>query len=115
MATEWFRRSTWTRADQDDFNARLRRSRPHSRSQYLRIQAVHLAEAGRCTDALSLLETLIADYPDQLQLASAHRQRGECLMELGNANAALEAYQDAIRAQRAFPNVRTPAPLDFGF
>jgi len=115
MSTEWFRRSTWTRADQDEFTARLRRSRPHSRSQYIRIQAAHLAEARLYPDALTLLDRVIAEYPDQLQLAQAHKQRGECLLALGDLNSALEAFRTAIEAQRAFPNVQTTAPLHFGF
>jgi tetratricopeptide (TPR) repeat protein len=93
----------------------LRRSRPHNRSQYLRIQAHHLAQVGQFADAITLLDRLIADYPDRLQLAPAHQQRGTCLMGLGFADSALDAYRDAIDAQRAFPNMRTTAPLDFGF
>jgi tetratricopeptide (TPR) repeat protein len=115
MATDWFRRSTWTPGDQADFNSHLGRSRPHNRSQYLRIQAHHLAEAGRDVDALALLDRLIAEYPDRLQLAEAHKQRGDCLSRLGCADEALGAYGLAIDAQRAVPNVRTAAPLDYAF
>lgn len=115
MATEWFRRSSWGPADQADFNTKLGRARPDRRSQYLRIQAVHLAEAGRDRDALPLLDRLIAEYPDQMQLAQAHKQRGDCLLRLGSPDAALDAYWAAIEAQRALPNVRTSAPLHYGF
>lgn len=115
MTTEWFRRSSWGPADQADFNTKLGRARPDRRSQYLRIQAVHLAEAGRDRDALPLLDRLIAEYPDQMQLAQVHKQRGDCLLRLGSPDAALDAYWAAIEAQRAFPNVRTSAPLHYGF
>lgn len=115
MATEWFRRSSWTPADQAEFNAKLVRARPHKRSQYLRIQALHLAEAGCNHEALTLLDRVIAEYPDPLQLTQAHQQRGDCLLALGSPDAALDAYWAAIEVQRAFPNVRTSAPLDYAF
>ena len=44
---DWFRRSTWTVTDQQEFRESLNRCRSESgRAQYLRIQAVHLETRG---------------------------------------------------------------------
>jgi hypothetical protein len=47
MATDWFRKTSWSETDQADFFARLKRSRGASnKAQYLRIQASHLEGVG---------------------------------------------------------------------
>ena len=117
MATDWFRRTTWTPTDAADFTKRLARSRPHNRPQYLRIQAVHLAEAEppHWEAALQLLDRLIHQYPDQTQLAQAHFQRAECLLALSRADEAIEAFREAMATERRFPNSRTTAYLAFAY
>jgi tetratricopeptide (TPR) repeat protein len=118
MATDWFRYGDWNEQIESEFEQRLGRSRKHNRAQYLRIQASHLEEAGQpdlVPVALRLLDRMVADYPDQLQLAMAHAQRASCFLRLGNLAAALAAYRDALEAERRFPNARTEAWLDFGW
>jgi tetratricopeptide (TPR) repeat protein len=117
MATDWFRRTTWTPADATEFAERLRRTRPHSRAQYLRIQAGHLAEASppQFGPALDLLDRVIEEYPDELHLAQAHFQRAECLLALGRADDAVAAFLEAVSTERRFPNARTPAYLKFAY
>ncbi len=114
--TEWYRRTTWTPADQEDFAAHLKRSRsPVQKAQYLRIQAHHLQEVGgseMVRASLSLLDDLIENYPDNFSLGTAYMQKGQCLEELGRADDALEAYRVAI--QRANPHVRDSAYIAFG-
>ncbi len=106
---EWFRRSTWSDHDAAEFNARLARSRgAHRKAQYLRIQAAHLFEAGDehlTRAALGLLDRLILEFPDPCQLASALALRAESLVDLGRASEALDSYQRAFLARRAFPQV----------
>ena len=68
--TDWFRRTAWSDADREDFNARLKRSRGEgNKAQYLRIQAVYLAEAGHHHNAIELLDRLFAEFPQKGQLA----------------------------------------------
>ena len=112
--TEWFRRSTWTDADREEFNARLKRSRgASSKAQYLRIQALHLAEAGHHEGAIELLDRLLTQFPDSIEIAQAHAQKADSLAELGQTEAAIEEYRTALQRQRDFPNVRTNAWLVF--
>jgi tetratricopeptide (TPR) repeat protein len=113
--TEWFRRSTWSAADREDFNARLQRSRGAGyKAQYLRIQACHLAKAGHHADAIELLNRLFAEFPQRIELALAHAMKADSLATLGQIEGAIQEYRTALQAERDFPNVRTTAWLDFG-
>lgn len=113
---DWFRRSTWTPSDRDDFEARLRRARALSRAQYLRIQAVHLMDAGRddlVVPALELLERAIATDPNGLEVALAEHLRAGCYERTGDVLLAVEAYRKSIAAQGSRPSLQTDAVLDF--
>ena len=115
---DWFRRSTWTAQDEAEFQASLGRSRSiFHKAQYLRIQAAHLAAVGTeplIEAALRLLDQLISQFPHDSQLALAFQQRASCLVDLGRHAQALAAYEAALAAERAFPNLRTGAVLDYG-
>jgi tetratricopeptide (TPR) repeat protein len=114
--TEWFRRTTWSDADREDFNAHLKRSRGASnKAQYLRIQAWYLADAGRHADAIELLDRLFAEFPKRFEFAQSHAQKADSLAKLGQIAAAIEEYRAALQAERDFPHVRTNAWLDFGW
>jgi tetratricopeptide (TPR) repeat protein len=114
--TEWFRRATWTDVDREEFNARLKRSRrAENKSQYLRIQALHLAEAGHHDGAIELLDRLFAEFPDSIDVAQAHAQKADSLAKMEQTGAAIQEYRAALQAERDFPNVRTNAWLDFGW
>jgi len=114
--TEWFRRSTWTDQDRQEFNARLARSRASSsKSQYLRIQASHLADAGLHAAAIELLDRLLADYPEKIEIASAHLQKANSLRILGQTGLVIDEFRAALHAERDFPNVKTGTWLDFGW
>jgi tetratricopeptide (TPR) repeat protein len=115
-ATEWFRRSTWTDQDRAEFDARLKRARgAASKAQYLRIQAVHLAQAELHAAAIELLDRMFAEFPERIELAQAHLQKAESLAALGKPDAAIAEFRAALQAQRQLPNVRTQAWLDFGW
>jgi tetratricopeptide (TPR) repeat protein len=112
--TEWFRRTTWTAADKAEFTARLGRSRSSfHKAQYLRIQAVHLAQAEPplYEPALELLDLMVRDFPDPSQLAAAHQQLASCLAALGRPSEALDVFRKALDAEGARPQVN--AYLDF--
>jgi tetratricopeptide (TPR) repeat protein len=114
---DWYRRTEWSPEVERDFFARLKRSRRHNRAQYLRVQAVHLIDAGgadRFRKALELLERLIREYDAPTELAQAQALRGSALIGLGDTQGAIEALRSSFAAQRAFPTVQTMAYLQFG-
>jgi tetratricopeptide (TPR) repeat protein len=114
--TEWFRRTTWSAADREEFNASLMRSRGDgNKAQYLRIQAAHLAEAGQYVGAIELLDRLFAEFPERVEMAPAHAQKAESLAKMGQIQAAVQEYRTALQSERDFPTVRTNAWLDFGW
>lgn len=114
--TEWFRRTTWTDSDREDFYARLMGSRgASSKAQYLRLQALHLAEAGHHAGAIELLDRILAEFPGSIDNALSHAQKADSLARLGQTDAAIEEYRAALQRERDFPNVRTNAWLDLGW
>ncbi|ACG74180.1 Tetratricopeptide TPR_2 repeat protein [Anaeromyxobacter sp. K] len=115
---DWFRRETWSREDQAEFERRLARSRPTSRAQYLRIQAVHLLQTRMpelLRAALTLLDRVVTEYPKDLQAALALTDRAKCLLALGEWPAAAEAFRAALAAETTFPSVRSDAYLSLAF
>jgi len=117
MSQDWFRKTSWTSSDSEDFFARLKRSREYNRSQYLRIQASHLADVGThelTLSALSLLEILLENYPDRFQMACAYLQKAECLSSLGRIEESIKYFKQSIDYQRTFPNVSNQAAISFG-
>jgi|GEM_PF-2286807 len=114
---DWFRHTTWTPRDEREFSARLARSRSSFHTaQYLRIQAITLAEVGgktRTAAALRLLQRLFAEFPDASQLESAHLQAALIYEQMGNEAAAVEHFRLALRAKAAFPNGDAGTSLEF--
>jgi tetratricopeptide (TPR) repeat protein len=118
MANDWFRKTSWSEADQADFFVRLKRCRTaYNKAQYLRIQAFHLEGVGSyemLRASLELLEKMFAEFPEQTQLASAYNQKASCLAKLGDIDNAIVNYQCALETERKFPRVKTNAFMDFG-
>ena len=110
---DWFRRTTWSSKDREEFFSRLKRSRTsYNKAQYVRIQAHYLASVGTeplIRDALELLDYLFANYPERSQLSSAHFQRAKCLTDLGDYPLAIDAYRNAFEFQRKYPGWQTNA------
>jgi hypothetical protein len=59
----WYRKTSWTESDREDFETRFARTRKASRAQYLKIQAWSLFEAGLVRESLSLIDRMFSDYP----------------------------------------------------
>ena len=116
--TGWYRRTTWSAKDQMDFRARFGRSRSAAnKAQYLRIQALHLQQAGGrdlLRAALDLLDEVLRDYPERSELASVYLQQGECLEALGHGSDAIDTLRRSLETQRSFPFSRNWAHLVFG-
>lgn len=114
---DWFRRTTWSLEDERAFFSRLARSRSaFHKSQYLRIQALSLAYTGQealVSIALSLLERLLAEFPDPSQLASAHQQAAMCHERLGNLEAAVSEFRLALAALLQNPGMNPGTALEF--
>jgi len=115
---EWFRKSTWTQEDQDDFFKHLEESgSDFHKAQYVRIQALHLQDAGTPRmfyAAIKLLELMIEKWPEPSQLPMAYLQKAECLDALGLVEEAIQAYRDSLDAKRSFPKAQTEASISFG-
>lgn len=113
---DWYRRSTWSEADQADFRKRLNRARPSSRVQYLRIQAHHLAESGLANAAPArLCEGLSRHADDRLQKAPALLQLAECLAATGRWSEAAHAFRAATQQEADFPGVRVGARVAYAW
>jgi tetratricopeptide (TPR) repeat protein len=114
---EWFRRTSWTTADHAEFMARLTRSRTSfHKAQYLRIQALHLAQNANpplYAEALELLDLLVREYPDPSQVGAAHQQRAQCLAALDRGSDALDEFRRAIGAERAHRGIQGYVYLEF--
>lgn len=116
MPLDWFRQPRWSSAIAAEFEARLRRSRPTGRAQYLRIQGATLLEAvpPDYATALALLDRVVTEYrAAELEQPIAHTLRGQCAEGLGDVPAALAAYRAAMAIQRVRPTVRTDAYARF--
>jgi hypothetical protein len=62
-----------------------------------------------------LLDRLLAEFPQEIESAQAHAQKGDSLARLGQLECAIHEYRAALQAQRDFPNVQTNAWLNFGW
>jgi hypothetical protein len=80
----WYRSLTWDAQIEAGFEERLRRARPASRAQYIRIQATHLLESPDLRvreTGRALLQRVIAAYPDDVQAKTAMEQLGSSLAD----------------------------------
>ncbi len=118
MAKDWFRKSSWSEADQDDFYAHLKRSHGAGiKGQYLRIQACHLEDTGSpelIRAALTLLDKMLLEFPEPSELACAYNQKASCLASLGQTDEAVVCYRLALDTERKNPKHRTRAWVEFG-
>jgi tetratricopeptide (TPR) repeat protein len=118
IMVDWFRKKTWTESDQEDFWIHHKRARPFNKSQYLRIQAIHLAESPDSAlrrEAVKLLDLLISEFPTNFELACAYWQKARVLQIEGDTELAISNYRAALDHERNFPTALTYAWLDFGW
>jgi len=114
---DWFRRKSWSKADEAEFFEKLGRSRKSSRAQYLKIQGIELLEAkdaSLLTAAEGLLQQVLQDYPNDLfQRASTLHTLAELELQRGDWTKALQYLEQALEAEQQFPQVKTQAYLDY--
>jgi tetratricopeptide (TPR) repeat protein len=118
VAHDWYRKTTWSEADQRAFFDRLNRSRTaFNKAQYLRIQAHYLEGVGSpefLKAALILLGKVLNEYPVESELASTYIQKASCFVKLGQSDEALSFYRLCFDAQRNYKTIRTDAHIEFG-
>jgi tetratricopeptide (TPR) repeat protein len=116
---DWYRRTTWTGKDREEFFARLKRSRGgFHKAQYARIQAWCLQELGTeeaLKASLELLDMILTEWPQDAQLAAVYDQQATCLMGLGNLNGAVAVYRRVFETQRLCPGCLTMAHVQFAW
>jgi tetratricopeptide (TPR) repeat protein len=114
----WYRRTSWTAADQAQFEERIRRSRgPDSKAQYMRIQADTLRQTAKpelLRAALELLQRSFREFPGAMDCALAFECAGQCCEQLGDHERAIDFYQRALARERDFPGIGTNACFRLG-
>ena len=99
METEdWYRNTTWDKTIEEDFEARLKRSRgAFHKAQYLRIQASYLLgspDKNNQLVGLRLMERLIKAFPtEQFSTISGHEQIGDYFFEHGDFDIAEQQFR----------------------
>lgn len=115
--TDWYRRKTWTKTDEEEYFAKLGRARKDGRAQYLRIQALELIETydkKLLSVAETLLSKILTDYPDnKFERSQTYNQLGEIYKLRGDYERALEFFQKSLYFEKEYPNVTTTAYLNF--
>ena len=117
MANEWYRKTNWTKDDENDFFLKLKRAQKYNRPQYLRIQAATLYSTNNneLLDAsLSLLKKYFDEYPDnKFERSSSFNLMGDIYCKMGKYEAAFEHYKNAIDFEIIYPQVTTDAYLKY--
>jgi tetratricopeptide (TPR) repeat protein len=114
---DWYRKKTWTKADEEEYFTKLARARENNRAQYLRVQAAILVATGdpKLLDgAESLIEKLFSDYPEnKFERSVSLTILGDICKLRKQPDKALEYYKAAMEFEEIYPNVQTSAYLDF--
>lgn len=115
--TDWYRRKTWTKTDEEEYFAKLGRAKKDGRAQYLRVQAIELIET-KDKNLLSVAETLLnkilTDYPDnRIEKSQTFDSLGEIYKLREDYETALDYFQKSLDFEKEFPNVITTAYLNF--
>ena len=115
--TDWYRRKTWTKADEEEYFAKLGRARKEGRAQFLRVQAIELIET-KDTNLLSVAETLLniilTEYPDnRIEKSQTLNSLGEIYKFREDYETALDYFQKSLDFEKEFPNVITTSYLNF--
>ncbi|MFN0146981.1 MAG: hypothetical protein ACKVT1_10740 [Dehalococcoidia bacterium] len=112
---DWYRNTTWTPADRDAFELRLKRTRPGNREQYLRIQALVLEETGvpeYLEPALELIDRSIECSVFNHDRSMSLTQRPRILQRLSRDEEALAAWRESMAYMDTLPNQGYAVALD---
>jgi tetratricopeptide (TPR) repeat protein len=104
---DWYRCTDWNEAAETEFFRRLKRAR-HQKPQYLVIQAGTLVGTGGrelAATALNLIELFVRDHYEPFFASGAFHTKAQALLILERWEEAYQAFEDALAARRAMPNV----------
>ena len=115
--TDWYRRKTWTKTDEEEFFVKLGRARKDGRAQYLKIQAIELVytkEKKLLNVAEELLNKVSTEYPEnRIEKSPCYNFLGQIYELRNNAETALSFYKKSLDYEKEFPNVITGSDLDY--
>jgi tetratricopeptide (TPR) repeat protein len=115
--TDWYRRKTWTKTDEEEYFAKLGLARKDERAQYLRVQAIELIETkdkNLLSVAEKLLNNILTDYPDnRIEKSQTYNSLGEIYKLREDYETAMEYFKKSLDYEKEFPNVTTSAYLNF--
>lgn len=114
---DWYRQESWTHEAASNFEMRLSRARGQ-RGEYLRIQALTLADTNRTENAgpaIQLAKRHLEQQPEGISAAQMHSVMARAHVTLNDNDSALVAYRDAVRLEHARPNVRGYHYLEFAW
>jgi tetratricopeptide (TPR) repeat protein len=113
--SDWFRKKTWAKDDEEHFFTKLSRARKNGRPQYLKIQAIELLytkDNKLLNIAKELLQKVLDDYPDNnLEKSSVYKTFGDIFLLEKNLEKAIEYYRKAIDFEKVYPNVKTNSDI----
>lgn len=115
--SDWYRRKTWTKTDEEEFNAKLGRARKDGRAQYLIIQAYELVETKNESlfyPAEILLNKILTEYPENnFEKSSTYNQIGEIYKLRNDYDKAIEYFEKSLDFEKEYSRVTTTSYLEF--
>lgn len=114
---EWYRQTKWTSEIATAFEERLAKSRSQ-RGEYLRIQAITLAdtlEPANAIPAIELARRRLEHEESVLHAAQMHAVIAQAFTTLGKIPEALESYRRSVALENARRNVRGHHYIDFAW
>lgn len=114
---DWYRKTTWSSRDAEDFERHLSRS-GGQRTQHIKIQAQTLAETERsevADAAIELAHRYLKEDPGGIFEVQAHLAIAKASGTKGDVSAALQAYRDSVEAEARTRGLRCCAYLEFAW
>ena len=114
---EWYRKTSWSENDKNEFFEKLKRARDYNKAQYLLIQAgtlVSTKNPNLLDVAEDLLNKMLSEFPNERgQQSPALNSLGDIYKIRGNYDKAIECYKKSLKFEEDFPNTITNSYLDF--
>lgn len=113
--SDWYRKKTWAKEDEEHFFTKLSRARKDGRAQYLKIQAIELVDTKNIkllNIAKELLQKVLDEYPDDnFNRSSVYNTFGDIFLLENDIKKSIEYYKKSIDFEKVYPNVKTNSYL----